>query len=151
MPRNNKNRKKAKLQRPTGSTTFAQIQQIREYPVGENYVASPKTIEVSNLPVKRNYEHDVVNVNEKSCTDFEGFVSGLENDMNGDPDDEFCGDCGEQEDDSLNFNDEFNGNTAEELDKLLSEANDMLAEWLRQTAIKAKTDEDVAAWANLLG
>ena len=71
--------------------------------------------------------------------------------MNGDPDDEFCGDCGEQEDDSLNFNDEFNGNTAEELDKLLSEANDMLAEWLRQTAIKAKIDEDVAAWANFLG
>ena len=61
--------------------------------------------------------------------------------MNGDSDmqdDEFCGGCGEQEDDSLNFNDEFNGNTAEELEKFLSEANDMLAEWLRHNCHKSK-------------
>ena len=79
MPRNNKNRNKIancrerKLQR-TPSTTFEQIQQIREYPVGENYVASPKTIQVSNPPDKRNYEHEVVNINEKICTDFEVLV-----------------------------------------------------------------------------
>ena len=35
--------------------------------------------------------------------------------------------CGEQENDSLNFNDEFSGNTAEELEKLLSEASAQLS------------------------
>ena len=37
----------------------------------------------------------------------------------------------QQEDDSLDFNDEFNGSTVEEMDKFLSEANDKLAEWLQ--------------------
>ena len=110
---------------------------------------------MSNLPDKRSFE--VVNINEERCKDFENFADGLASDFDIQTDEfsldrlSYCEDCGEQEDDSLDFNDEFNGSTVEEMDKFLSEANDKLAEWLQQIDIKAKTDENVAAWANILG